>query len=161
MGTKEMNDALNGRAKSGKPKAQFARARRLWIPGRRASKQKKLEAMKWYRTAAELGHPQAQVALGEIQLESDLPFYDPSAGFDWIRRAAEQGHVNAQRFLGRELAVGEIVERDPKRAAYWYRKAALSGHADAQYNLGIMYWEGDGVPKNAATARKWIAKAER
>jgi len=156
-----MSKALAVRAEAGDSKAQFELARRLWIPGRRASKQKKLEAMKWYRSAAELGNREAQGELGGILLDSDFAFYDIAEGFHWLTRAAEQGHRGAQYFLGVQLATGEMVEADPKRALYWYRKAAAAGDAEAQYNIGMMYWGGEGVRKNPATARKWIAKAAR
>jgi uncharacterized protein len=156
-----MGKSLMARAEAGDPSAQFKVARRLWIPGRRASKQQKLEAMKWYRSAAELGNRDAQAQLGGMLRDSDFPFYDIAEGFHWMIRAAEQGHRGAQYFLGVQLATGEIVEADPKRALYWYRKAAASGDAEAQYNIGMMYWGGEGVRKNAATARKWILKAGR
>src|SRR5258708_749607 len=156
-----MSKSLMARAEAGDPKAQFKVARRLWIRGRQASKQKKLEGMKWYRRAAELGNRDAQAQLGGMLLDSDLPFYDVAEGFHWMIRAAEQGHRGVQYFLGVEFATGEMVDRDPKRALYWYRKAAAAGDAEAQYNIGMMYWGGEGVRRNAATARKWILEAGR
>jgi uncharacterized protein len=156
-----MNKPLKSRAETRDPKAQFKLARQLWIPGRRASKQKKLKAMRWYRSAAQLGNRDAQAALGGILLDSDLPFYDVAEGFRWLTRAAEQGHHGVQYFLGVQLATGETTEPNPKKALYWYRKAAAAGNAEAQYNIGMMYWGGEGVRKNAATARQWIRKAAR
>ena len=156
-----MSKTLRARAEAGDPKAQFELARRLWINGRRATKQQKLEAMKWYRSAAEAGHRAAQAALGGIFIDEDSPFYDVAEGFRWMIRAAEQGHRGVQYFLGVHFATGEMVEADPKRALYWYGKAAAAGDAEAQYNIGMMYWSGEGVRKNAATARQWIRKAGR
>ncbi len=127
----KMSEASRARAKAEDPNAQFKRARRLWIPGRRASRQKKLEAMKWYRSAAELGSREAQAQLGGIFLDFDLPFYDVPEGFRWMTRAAEQGHRGAQYFLGVQFATGELVKANPKKGLYWYRKAAAAGDAEA------------------------------
>jgi uncharacterized protein len=155
-----MSKPLKARAEGGDPQAQFKLARRLWIPGRRATKRQKLEAITWYRRAAEAGDREAQAQLGGILLlEPDLPFYDVAEGFRWMIRAAEQGHRGVQYFLGVQFATGELVEADPKRALYWYRRAAAAGDAEAQYNIGMMYWGGEGVRKNPATARQWIRKA--
>lgn len=149
------------RAEAGDPKAQFELARRLWVRRRRAGKHEKLDAMQWYRRAAQSGHRDAQVELGGILLDPDLRFYDVSEGFRWMTRAAEQGHVRAQYFLGVQFATGEMVKLNPKNALYWYRKAAAAGDAEAQYNIGMMYWGGEGVRKNPAMARKWIVKAAK
>jgi uncharacterized protein len=143
------------------PKAQFKRALRLWRHGQRASKHRKVEAMKFYEHAAQSGILEAQVKLAVILLDSELPFYDVTKGFHWMTQAARKGHRGAQYFLGVQFATGEMTEADPKRAIYWYRKAAASGSAEAQYNIGMMYWEGAGVRKNAALARKWIMTAAK
>lgn len=156
-----MSKPLKARAEAGDPQAQFRLARRLWIPGRRATKRQKLAAMTWYRSAAEAGHRDAQAQLAGIFIFEESPFYDVAEGFRWLIRAADQGHRGVQYFLGVQFATGEMVEADPKRALYWYRKAAAAGDAEAQYNIGTMYWGGEGVRKNAATARRWIRKAAR
>ena len=156
-----MPKPLKARAEAGDTKAQFNLARRLWINGRRATKRQKVEAMTWYRRAAEAGCRDAQAALGSIFIDETSPFYDVAAGFRWMIRAAKQGHRGVQYFLGVEFATGEMVEADPKKALYWYRKAAAGGDAEAQYNIGMMYWGGEGVRKNAAAARQWIRKAAK
>jgi TPR repeat protein len=156
-----MSKTLQARAAAGDASAQFKVARRLWILGRRATKRQKLAAMKWYCSAAEGGHRDAQAQLASMLIFEESPFYDVAEGFRWLIRAAEQGHRGVQYFLGVQFATGEMVEADPKRALHWYRKAAAAGDAEAQYNIGTMYWEGEGVRKNAATARKWIRRAAK
>jgi uncharacterized protein len=154
-----MNRTIEQRAIAGDPDAQFALARKFWRPGLPVSRQKMVDAVKWYREAARSGHREAQVALGQILLDQDFPFYEPLEGLDWITQAANSGDVNAQHFLGVQYAIGKLVARDAKKSAYWYRKASRSGHPSAQYNLAAMYWEGDGIKKNKDIARKLMRLA--
>jgi TPR repeat protein len=149
------------RAAAGDPAAQFKLARRLWQGRRRGAKRERDQAMTLYRSAARAGDREAQAALAQIHLQSDLPFYDVAAAFRWMTRAAERGHRGAQYFLGVKYATGEMVRLNSKKALYWYRKAAAAGNAEARYNIGMMYWGGEGVRKNPATARRWILKAAR
>ena len=74
-----------------------------------------VEAVKWYRKAAEQGD-----AYGQKQLVK------------WYRKAAEQGVAIAQVNLGWMYDNGEGVPKDSSEATKWYRKAAKQGNADAK-----------------------------
>ena len=119
-------------------------------------------AVKWYRTAAERGHIEAQYALGELYYLGDegVP-QDVSSAVKWYRTAAERGHIEAQYVLGELYLFGdEGVPRDVPVAVKWYRTAAERGHMEAQYSLGSVYEFGDeGVPQDLAEAARWYRSA--
>jgi hypothetical protein len=91
-----------------------------------------IEAIKWFRKAAQQGHPEA-----------------------------EQGHPEAQYILGslRErghLFFSNVIPQDYKKAEEWYRLAANQGNIKAQRRLGEMYMESIGVTQNYNEAIKWF-----
>ena len=136
-----------------------------------------VEAVKWYRKAADQGHEQSKLKLelidtfegaekGDAQAQYSLAdFYERGIGVardkkeavKWWRKAADQGHVQAQYRMGDyyflDVAEGEV------EAVKWYRKAADQGHVEAQYNLGDYYFNGVGVAKDKNEAVKWWRKA--
>ncbi len=145
-------------------------------------KERKTEALRWFRKAAEQGHVEAQYWTGlyyrhglnvvaENQAESDI----------WFSKAAAQGHTGAMRYLGRYREAADLgdpraqyqlgdqsIEKDPAEAMSWYLKAfnnadILDGWAstagEAAHQIAKMYEEGIGVPKNDETALSWLFKA--
>jgi TPR repeat protein len=119
-----------------------------------------VEALKWYRMAAEKGHASAQAILGvACQLGLGRAVRDTAEAAKWYRKAAEQNVATAQLQLGEMLAKGEGVARDEVEAVRWYRKAAEQDIAKAQFWLGWKYAHGEGVPKDEAEAIKWFRKA--
>jgi TPR repeat protein len=118
-----------------------------------------VEAVKWYRKAAEQGNARAQANLGLCYHQGIGVAKDPDEAVKWIRKAAEQGDARAEGGLGVCYAEGVGVTKDPAEAVKWYRKAAEQGNAVAQYNLGVCYQNGEGVAKDTAEAVKWYRKA--
>lgn len=120
------------------------------------------EAVKWFRLAAERGHPDAQYRL--------CVYYDlgSTEAAKWCRLAAENGVVAAQLFLAVPYENGEGVPQDHAEAAKWYRLAAeqrdpsaagkeeLDLAALAQFRLGLMYAGGRGVAQDYVEAHKWL-----
>jgi len=142
-----------------------------------------VEAMKWYRKAAEQGHGAAQLNLGyayakgegegvaKDQAESDRWYalakatlqttnqpqaIDPLAD---VRAKAAAGDAQAQYSLGYAYRFGDDVEKDLVEAVKWYRKAAEQGHARAQTTLGNAYSYGVWVKKDLTESAKWYQKA--
>ena len=114
-----------------------------------------VEAVKWYRLAAEQGHASAQYNLGVMYDQGEgVPENDTEA-VRWYRLAAEQGDPKAQYNLGVMYDQGEGVPENDTEAVRWYRLAAEQGDASAQGNLGGMYGNGDGVPEDFVQAYKW------
>lgn len=85
-----------------------------------------VEAMKWYRNAAENGNAEAQYKLGH--------YYRSGVGIEknyveavaWYRKAAEQGHSHAQERLARCYVRGAGVERNLEEAEKLLKKAVAS-----------------------------------
>ncbi len=114
-----------------------------------------LEAVKWYRLAADQGDPVAQLAM------SVHYFYkrNPDEEVKWCRLAAEQGYAPAQSSLGFLYEAGRGVAKSDAEAIRWYRRAAEQGDASAQSSLGFAFAFGKGVPKDQVEAAKWLRLA--
>lgn len=110
------------------------------------------EASHWYRSAADLGHREAQYALGRLYLAGVGVPADPVQGFRWFERAATQGHLDAQMQVGCQLVEGIGVEPSPARALEWFRAAAAQGNANALHNIGQLFARGIDGPADWASA---------
>jgi TPR repeat protein len=115
-----------------------------------------LEAVKWFRKAAEQGNADAQYNLGCCYYDGKGVEKDSAEAVKWTRKAAEQNDADAQFSLGDSYGSGKGVEKDDIEAAKWYRKAAEQGHTDAQNNLGVSYAFGTGVVKDYVESYKWL-----
>lgn len=91
-----------------------------------------LEAVKWYRRAAEQGDEDSESDLDKCCvdfMESDEEIVE------WYRKAAEQNDAEAQCYLGSCYENGRDVEADIEEAKEWYTKAADQGNEEAQAGL--------------------------
>jgi TPR repeat protein len=119
-----------------------------------------LEAVHWYRKAAELGTASAQVALAEAYRDGLGVPQDDSQVAHWYRTLAkEPGFWLYQFKLGEMYANGRGVPHDDTQAVYWYRKSAEWGYAGAQDALASMYANGWGVTQDNVEAYKWMTIA--
>jgi TPR repeat protein len=98
-------------------------------------RQDPVEAVKWYRLAADQGSALAQYNLGEMYASGESVRQDSIEAIKWYRLAAEQGHADAQSNLGAMHASGKGVLQDWTEAAKWFKLAADQGHANAIANL--------------------------
>ena len=71
-----------------------------YYDGTNGVQQDYIEALKWYRKAAEQGLAKAQNTLGWMYNVGKGTVKDEAEGVKWYRRAAEQGYAKAQRNLG-------------------------------------------------------------
>ena len=85
-----------------------------------------VEAMKWYRKAAENGHAEAQYMLGHYYRSGFVVAQNYAEAVAWYRKAAEQGHPEAQERLARCYVSGRGVERNLDEAEMWLKKAVAS-----------------------------------
>ena len=116
--------------------------------------------------AAALGHPPAQLQLGELYklgqgLEQDL-----GQARTWFRRAANGGNVLAMHRVGVMTARGDGGLADAREAIGWFELAAQRGLVDSQYNLGAIYHpSGDNGPssnlQDAGKAYYWYSLAAK
>ena len=116
-----------------------------------------VEAVRWYKLAAERGDRQAQFALGVAHLNGSGAPKDRKAAREWFQKAAAQNHGGALYNLG-VLAIDADIQ-DFAGAAALFRKAAELGDMDAAYGLSVFYREGTGVPRDRAESIRWLQRA--
>ena len=59
-----------------------------------------IEALKWYRKAADQGLPEAATNIGTLYEKGQGVTQDYSEALEWYRKGAEQGSVEAEHNLG-------------------------------------------------------------
>ena len=148
-----------------------------------------VDAISWYRKAAEQGLADAQSALAvEYTLGRAVP-KDNAEAIRWYEKAAAQGDCVAQAIIDREAAknhrgTAELIKqaengnveaqynlgiayatgedgifRNGAQAVHWLRLAAEKEWASAEKALGEKYRDGDGVPKDTAEGSRWLRRA--
>ena len=106
--------------------------------------------------AATLGHPPAQLQIGELYKLGQLYDRDLAAARMWFERAATGGNVLAMHRLGVMAARGEGGPVDLTASIAWFERAAGLGLVDSQYNLGATFHP---TPDSAAGGVQDRAKA--
>ena len=113
------------------------------------------EFASWLRKAADLGHADAQVRLGDETLQSH-----PEVAIAWYRKAASQGHVAGLYNLGDAYLVGYGVEQNFAEAAKHFRRVLHTDADDkktmmmATFQLANLYERGEGVEQDHAEASR-------
>ena len=95
----------------------------MYVPGRGVP-ENDVEAVKWYRLAAEQGEASAQFALGVMYLEGSGVPESLVHAFAWWDLAAAQGDKNAAKLKdpARELMSDEQIAEAQKLFSEWLRK---------------------------------------
>ena len=149
---------LRAKAEAGDAQAQFELGKTFRL-GNLGVATNCVEAVKWFRQAAEQGLAPAQYNLGVQYSNGEGVTKDQAKAANCYRKAAEQNDAAAQYNLGVCYKDGLGVAKDYVEAMKWWRKAAAQDHAMAQHNLGNSYRDGQGVAKDYAEAVKWYRKA--
>jgi hypothetical protein len=118
-----------------------------------------VEAVRWYRKAAEQGHADSQIALLECYFYGDEVPQDYDEAAYWAHKAAEQGNPYGQLWLGSFYDDGVVLQQDWKKAGHWYRKSAEAGFPNAKWRLGLLYRDGRGFQKDNCEACFWLSLA--
>jgi TPR repeat protein len=124
-----------------------------------ARKNDYVNAVKNYRTAAELGDADAQNDLGACYAEGEGVAENLVEAAQWYLKSAMQGNKYARSNLGACYYYGKGVTKSYEKAAEWWIKAAEQGMKYAQNNLGMCYYNGEGVTKSYENAAKWWLKS--
>lgn len=90
-----------------------------------------VQAVRWYRRAAEAGLAEAQFNLAHCLATGNGTARRDDEALQWMLRAAEQGLVSAQYLAGVMLAEGIGTPVDRARAIAWLERAKQGGHLDA------------------------------
>jgi TPR repeat protein len=91
-----------------------------------------MQAVKWYRKAADQDMPEAQYMMGVTYDRGEGLPQDFAEAVAWYRKAAGQGYVAAQFELGNKYANGEGVPQNFSEAYVWFSLAAAAGHETAR-----------------------------
>ena len=94
-----------------------------------------VEAIKWYRNAAEHGDAQAQYNLGIMYEKGNGIIQDYIEASEWYRKAALQRNATVQFNLGFMYYFGQGVPRNYVQAYAWISIAASSGYDSAHISL--------------------------
>jgi TPR repeat protein len=97
-----------------------------------------VEAVRWYKLAAEQGYTDAQFNLGVIFSNGQGVAQDYVEAARWYKLAAAQGNVRAQNNLATRYEKGQGVEKSNLKSFMWYNLAAVGGYADAVKNREIV-----------------------
>ena len=131
-------------------------------------------AFNLFLKAADEGHIDAQVKLGECYYRGIGTKINFTKAIEWYKKAADHGNSDAanniafiykngnsvaQNEIGSRYRLGLGVTQDFKKAAYWFNVAATNGSAKALYNLGVMYENGLGFTENNTNAFKLFLKS--
>ncbi len=119
-------------------------------------------AATYYRQAAKLDLPAAQVALAQLLETGDAGVpRDPKEALAWYRAAARHDHPDALYALARAYDLGQGIAANSDEALALYKRAALAGSPGAMTALGTYFYEGKQVARDAAAARRWFEQGAR
>ena len=77
-------------------------------------------AVRWYRAAAEQGHPEGLAGLAEMYSKGEGIDKDDTEALRLFEAAAEAGHQGSMRVLAAAYEKGQLgLTPDTARAAYW------------------------------------------
>jgi len=97
-----------------------------------------LEAVEWYRKAADQGDAGAQFSLGFMYANGHGVPKDEGEAVKWYRKAADQGLAEAQYNLGAMYANGHGVPKDDVVAYKWLLLAGAQADEDARKSIPII-----------------------
>jgi len=114
-----------------------------------------VDAMQWFRKAAEKDH-----IPGQIRLAQHLDYSEQNEeAAEWYRKAADQGSIEAQHQLGMMYAVGEGVAKDPDEALRLLTRAADQNYVQAIRTLALAYADGQlGLTRDPEAALSWLQR---
>ena len=121
-------------------------------------------AIQQLQESAALGHPPAQLQLGELYKTGQGVDQDQTQARIWFERAAEGGNVLAMHRVGVMTAQGEGGAADLNAAVEYFEQAGNRALVDSQYNLGAIYHPGaDGAEgvQDAGQAYYWYSLAAK
>jgi TPR repeat protein len=117
-----------------------------------------IEALKWYRKAADVGNEKASVMVASLLL-ADGRNATPDENAEARQRcedAAKRKFPPGAYCMALIYRRGLGVAKDPVESAKWLGRAAELGHPRAALQLGEAYWKGEGVKPDPVIAYTWI-----
>lgn len=106
-------------------------------------------SLKWYREAAQAGHPDAMNDLASMLLNGIGCEADSAEAFKWYELAAKSGHPVACYNLAKRYLHDH---GDLEQALHWFSEAARQDDTEAICELGTMLRLGHGTTRNLVAA---------
>jgi TPR repeat protein len=97
-----------------------------------------VDAVRWYRKAAESGYPKAANNLGWAYERGQGVEKDLSKAVYWYKKAADLGLSQAMVNLGRAYGAGNGVAQNVEEARRWFNKAAELEHPQAMFEAALL-----------------------
>ena len=148
-------EAMLAKARGGDLHAQY-RVGVAYDQGRGAPRDA-VEAMKWYRSAAEAGYADAQNSVGSVLQEQGKH----AEAFPWFEKAAAQENARALNNLAYFYEAGLGVAPDRSKAFELYSRSADLGWGEAMWNLSGIYGSGQLREADLVMACAWTVRAGR
>ena len=118
-----------------------------------------IQALNWYRKAADQGNPQAEYGVGYMYDTGHSVQQDFVQAARWFQRAVDKDSRQAECGFAAMYYEGRGVPQDRAKAVTLYRRSADQGDPIAQYDLGRMYYYGLGVSQDRMQARLWFRRS--
>ncbi|WP_174872413.1 SEL1-like repeat protein [Pectobacterium polaris] len=121
-----------------------------------------IEALKWFRVAAEGGQRDAQNILGLAYEEGRWGVnIDGDEALKWYERAASQGDNTAQMNLGKMYYTGLRVRTDYQKAYSLFERTYKNNVRNAGNYLSQMYYNGQYVEADCHQAKKYYEETAK
>jgi uncharacterized protein len=114
-----------------------------------------VEAMAWYRRAANKNLAQAQFNIGTLYYYGYGVERNTREAVRWFRQGAQQELAEAEYMMGVAHFEGQGAMASAPIALEWFIKAAKKNHAGAQLMAANMYLNGDTGEVDAYAAHVW------
>ena len=137
--------------------AAFAAIGKMFETGNELPKEP-IEALKWYRKAADAGDDEAQVKAASLLLAQD---HNPTKEeytevFQRCEKAAKSPSAIGAYCMAVLYKRGIGTSPNTEEYAKWLGRAANHGHARATLEFGEAYWKGEGIKSDLVKAYMWI-----
>ncbi|MBZ5647433.1 MAG: sel1 repeat family protein [Acidobacteriia bacterium] len=122
-----------------------------------------IEAVNYFRRAAEAGYAPAQTVMGYLYETGTMVSSEPQMAAQWYAKSAAQNDRLAQWVLGRMYLSGNGPMRDRNQAMNWLRQAAEAGDPFAALLMGEAEEEiepGPAVPWYRQAAQQGLPEAQ-
>lgn len=132
------------------------------LNGSEGMEENPVEAVKWFRMAADHGDVNACVQIGVHYADGYGVEKDMTQAYRWLRVAAicaKPDDLKPMQCLADFYAEEEGWEQGDTNLVKWCQNAAEQGNSFAQRLLGVYYAIGKGVEQDDAEAVKWYLKA--
>lgn len=110
------------------------------------------QAAEHWRSASDLGDPQAKLALARLYLSGEGIPRDPVAAEQLVKPMAETAAEWRRVWAQEVLADAYQQQGKSEEAVRWYKEAMDLGNPSARNKLATAYFEGNGVPKDIVQA---------